>query len=69
MSLVDATTTSAWADLERLHAAYRPDLRGAFAADPDRATRFTHDCADLHVDLSKNLVDSDGGNRTITLPP
>jgi glucose-6-phosphate isomerase len=59
MSLVDVTTTSAWAELERLHTAYRPDLRGAFAADPDRATRFTHDCADLHVDLSKNLVDSD----------
>ena len=59
MSLVDVTTTSAWAELGRLHTAYRPDLRGAFAADPDRAKRFTHDCADLHVDLSKNLVDSD----------
>ena len=59
MSLVDATTTSAWADLERLHAAYRPDLRGAFAADPERARTLTLDCADLHVDLSKNLVDSD----------
>ena len=59
MSLVDATTTSAWADLERLHAAYRPDLRGAFAADPERAHTLTLDCADLHVDLSKNLVDSD----------
>ncbi|HOA66842.1 MAG TPA: glucose-6-phosphate isomerase, partial [Phycicoccus elongatus] len=59
MSLVDATTTSAWADLERLHAAYRPDLRGAFAADPERARTLTLDCADLHVDLSKNLVDAD----------
>ena len=59
MSLVDATTTSAWADLERLHAAYRPDLRGAFAADPERARNLTLDCADLHVDLSKNLIDAD----------
>ena len=59
MSLVDATTTSAWADLERLHAAYRPDLRGAFAADPERAHTLTLDCADLHVDLSKNLIDAD----------
>ena len=59
MSLVDATTTSAWADLERLHAAYRPDLRGAFAADPERARTLTLDCADLHVDLATNLVDSD----------
>jgi len=59
MSLVDATTTSAWADLERLHAAFRPDLRGAFAADPERARTLTLDCADLHVDLSKNLIDAD----------
>ena len=59
MSLVDATTTSAWAYLERLHAAYRPDLRGAFAADPERAHTLTLDCADLHVDLSKNLIDAD----------
>ena len=59
MRLVDATTTSAWADLERLHAAYRPDLRGAFAADPERAHTLTLDCADLHVDLSKNLIDAD----------
>uniref|UniRef100_UPI002C850370 glucose-6-phosphate isomerase n=1 Tax=Phycicoccus elongatus TaxID=101689 RepID=UPI002C850370 len=51
--------TSAWADLERLHAAYRPDLRGAFAADPERARTLTLDCADLHVDLSKNLIDAD----------
>ncbi len=57
MSLVDATTTKAWAALTALHTAYRPDLRGAFAADPGRAERFTHDCADLHVDLSKNLID------------
>ncbi len=59
MTSVDATTTAAWADLTRLHAAYEPDLRGAFAADPERATTYARDCADLHVDLSKNLLDGD----------
>ncbi|MFN8045317.1 MAG: glucose-6-phosphate isomerase [Dermatophilaceae bacterium] len=59
MSLVDATTTPAWADLESLHAAYTPDLRGAFERNPDRALELTFDCADLHVDLSKNLLDGD----------
>ena len=59
MSLIDATTTKAWAELTSLHAAYTPDLRGAFAADPRRAEDLTFDCADLHVDLSKNLIDSD----------
>ena len=59
MSLVDATTTPAWDDLESLHAAYTPDLRGAFERNPDRARELTFDCADLHVDLSKNLLDAD----------
>ncbi|CCH76411.1 glucosephosphate isomerase [Nostocoides japonicum T1-X7] len=59
MTSVDATTTEAWATLFRLHAAYHPDLRGAFAADPDRARTFTRTCADLRVDLSKNLLDTD----------
>ncbi|MEO7071314.1 MAG: glucose-6-phosphate isomerase [Nostocoides sp.] len=59
MTSVDATTTAAWADLTRLHAAYEPDLRAAFAADPERAATYSRDCADLHVDLSKNLLDAD----------
>ncbi|MCA0336695.1 MAG: glucose-6-phosphate isomerase [Actinobacteria bacterium] len=59
MSLVDATTTPAWDDLESLHAAYTPDLRSAFERNPDRARELTFDCADLHVDLSKNLLDAD----------
>lgn len=58
MTLVDATTTDAWAALTRLHAHYTPDLRGAFAADEHRATTFTRTCADLRVDLSKNLIDA-----------
>lgn len=53
---IDATTTSAWAALAAHKDALRPDLRGWFAADPDRATRLTRTVGDLHVDLSKNLV-------------
>ena len=56
---VDATTTSAWARLKELRGSYEPDLRAAFAQDPDRAARFTRTAADLHVDLSKNLLDDD----------
>ncbi len=56
---VDATTTPAWARLTELKAAYEPDLRAAFADDPDRASRFTRTAADLYVDLSKNLVDDE----------
>ncbi|MDO5097319.1 MAG: glucose-6-phosphate isomerase [Corynebacterium sp.] len=32
-------------------------LRDLFAADPDRATKYSLDAAGLHVDLSKNLLD------------
>ncbi|MEL4357802.1 MULTISPECIES: glucose-6-phosphate isomerase [unclassified Luteococcus] len=53
---VDATTTSAWADLTTLHDEFTPDLKGAFASDPERAQRYTLDAADLHVDLSKNFL-------------
>ncbi|MGO4956973.1 glucose-6-phosphate isomerase [Luteococcus sp. Sow4_B9] len=53
---VDPTSTAAWAELSKLHDEFTPDLKGAFAADPDRASRFTFDAADLHVDLSKNFL-------------
>ncbi len=53
---IDATTTHAWSDLTAHRSAFVPDLRGWFATDPDRAARLTLDVADLHVDLSKNLV-------------
>ncbi|MBL0887750.1 glucose-6-phosphate isomerase [Myceligenerans indicum] len=56
---VDATTTSAWADLSRLSDGLQPDLRGWFATDPGRAERFSFQAADLHVDLSKNLLTDD----------
>ncbi|GIG35703.1 glucose-6-phosphate isomerase [Cellulomonas pakistanensis] len=53
---VDATTTGAWTALTAHEEAFDPDLRGWFAADPERATRLTRQLADLTVDLSKNLV-------------
>lgn len=53
---IDATTTPSWADLTAHQAALSPDLRTWFAQDPGRAGRLTFDAADLHVDLSKNLV-------------
>ncbi|MGW6005916.1 glucose-6-phosphate isomerase [Oerskovia enterophila] len=53
---IDATTTPSWADLTAHQAALTPDLRAWFAQDPGRAARLTFDAADLHVDLSKNLV-------------
>ena len=54
---VDPTSTPAWAELTALHEGFDLDLRQEFADDPDRAARYTHDAADLFVDLSKNLVD------------
>ena len=57
MSLpVDPTSTSAWAELSAHRDAFSPDLRGWFAADPGRVERLSLQLADLHVDLSKNLV-------------
>ncbi|GAB4096644.1 glucose-6-phosphate isomerase [Brachybacterium horti] len=53
---VDPTTTPAWEALEAHDAEISGSLREWFAEDPQRAERFTHDAADLHVDLSKNLV-------------
>ncbi|WP_444662397.1 glucose-6-phosphate isomerase [Cellulomonas sp. CW35] len=53
---IDPTTTPAWQDLSEHESTLTPDLRGWFAADPQRAQRLTFRLADLHVDLSKNLV-------------
>jgi glucose-6-phosphate isomerase len=54
---VDPTTTPAWTRLAELAAAGTPDLRSVFDEDPGRVERLTFDAGDLHVDLSKNLVD------------
>ena len=56
---VDPTATPAWSELTALHESARADLRGWFAADASRAERFSFPLADLHVDLSKNLVTDD----------
>ena len=56
---MDPTTTAAWSSLTEHRSGSTPDLRGWFAADPERARSLTFDVADLHVDLSKNLVTSD----------
>ncbi|WP_203656534.1 glucose-6-phosphate isomerase [Demequina activiva] len=55
-SPIDATTTSAWAELDAHKHAFAPDLRGWFAEDPGRVERMSLQLGDLHVDLSKNLV-------------
>ncbi len=56
---VDPTTTSAWAELTRLRGELTPDLRGWFADDPGRAESLSFTAGDLHVDLSKNLVNAE----------
>jgi glucose-6-phosphate isomerase len=56
---VDATTTGAWRRLGELAEGFRPDLRAWFADDPGRAAGLTFTSADLLVDLSKGLVDSE----------
>jgi glucose-6-phosphate isomerase len=56
---IDPTTTAAWAELDGYRTGFAPDLRGWFAADPGRVERLSLPLADLHVDLSKNLVTDD----------
>lgn len=56
----DITATTAWSSLETLHAEKTSStLRDLFRTDADRARRYSFEAADLHVDLSKNLVDDD----------
>ncbi|WP_353816381.1 glucose-6-phosphate isomerase [Agromyces sp. SYSU T00266] len=53
---IDPIATAAWSELEAHRESFSPDLRGWFAADPGRVERLSLPLADLHVDLSKNLV-------------
>jgi glucose-6-phosphate isomerase len=53
---VDPTSTDAWNQLASIADGFSPDLRGWFAADAERADRYTVQAADLTVDLSKNLL-------------
>src|SRR5439155_1564645 len=54
---VDPVLTDSWALLGKLAAGFEPDLRAWFETDPGRVQRLTFDAVDLHVDLSKNLID------------
>ena len=54
----DITTTDAWAKVEQAQQSLaQKTLRELFDADPQRGEKLSFDAADLHVDLSKNLVD------------
>ncbi|MSS46355.1 glucose-6-phosphate isomerase [Cutibacterium sp. WCA-380-WT-3A] len=56
---IDATSTPAWGTLLDLKSDFVDGpykLRRLFDADPHRAEHYTLDVADLHVDLSKNLL-------------
>lgn len=53
---VDPVGTPAWRRLKELHDGLQVDFRQWFAADPDRASRYSLPAADLYVDLSKNYL-------------
>jgi glucose-6-phosphate isomerase len=55
---VDPTRTPSWSQLTGLAGSFEPDLRGWFTTDPGRAERLTFEAAELHVDLSKALLDA-----------
>ena len=57
---MDITAQPQWTALEQLFQEKKKfNLRELLAADASRATTLTFDAAGLHVDLSKNLVDTD----------
>ena len=56
MTITNPTTTNAWSALTQHKASLTPNLRAWFEQDPSRAQKFSFDAADLHVDLSKNLI-------------
>ncbi|MDR1790486.1 MAG: glucose-6-phosphate isomerase [Propionibacteriaceae bacterium] len=57
--LIDCTKTAAWAQLHSIAQSLEPDLRQWFELDPGRVERFTFQAGDLHVDLSKNLINDE----------
>ncbi len=56
---IDATSTEAWTALAVRAEDFQPDLRAWFDLDRDRVNKMSLAAGDLHVDLSKNLVDDD----------
>ncbi len=66
--MADITSTDSWRELEKLHAEkQRTTLRDLFAADDQRAEKYTFDAAGLRVDLSKNVVDGDVVKQLLAL--
>ncbi|WIK65412.1 glucose-6-phosphate isomerase [Gleimia hominis] len=59
VNIVDPTKLEAWQALKQKAAQFTPNLREWFEQDPQRYQKFSFDAADLHVDLSKNLVDDE----------
>lgn len=56
---IDATGAPAWAALQKHYdemTSAGVDLKGWFAADPDRVSKLSFDMGEFHIDLSKNLV-------------
>ncbi|MBV7364243.1 glucose-6-phosphate isomerase [Actinomycetaceae bacterium TAE3-ERU4] len=51
--------TDAWLRLAQLKNEMVPDLRAWFASDRQRVEKFTYQAGDLHIDLSKNLINED----------
>lgn len=67
---VDATSTPAWDKLAQLQPTIVDGphvLRRWFDADPGRAQRYTFEAADLHVDLSKNLLTDEARDALLEL--
>ena len=62
-----ADQSPAWAALQAQAAARPVRLREAFAADRERASRWTFEAAGLRVDLSKNLIDQDANALLLQL--
>lgn len=53
---LDPTTCPAWKELQGLSEGFNPDLAQWFAKNPERAAQLSFTAAQLHVDLSKNLL-------------
>lgn len=53
---IDVTATPEWAELQRHFDELDINLKKWFADDPKRVEKLSFDLADLHFDLSKNLV-------------
>lgn len=53
---LDPTTCPAWKELQALSESFSPDLAQWFANNPERAAQLSFTAAQLHIDLSKNLL-------------